>query len=147
MEKDYKEFLDMEQSDIEKKLMDKISEVNEYKREFVSHGEISRISNEIIQYMRDSIVSTIENEYESEYNRDETDLRDVLIEILPNKMNDIIYERTRDMIIKDNSKIDEYDKLQDHIVHLFSGLRFKRIIDEMKKDKKESEEGIYGELG
>lgn len=139
MEKDYKKIIKMEPSDIMKKITNKINEVNEYKRDFVSHGEISRTSNEIIKDMRECVLSNIENEYESEYNRDETYLRDVLIEILPSKIHDIIYERTRDMIIKDKSKIDEYDKLQDHLGSLDRVLRLKMYHDKLKKDKKESE--------
>lgn len=136
---DYKKIIKMEPSDLMKQITDKIHEVNKYKREFISHGEISKTSNQIIKDMRECVVSTIETEYECEYNRSDTYLKDVLIEILPGKIDDIIYERTRDMIIKDKSKIDKYDKLQDHIGSLDRQLSLKMYHDEMKKDKKESE--------
>ena len=120
------------------KVIKHLNKIDRYKKPYLSTNDLGRTSNKMVEEIRETISQRINDEYESDYN-DGSYLRDVLLEVLPNIIQDIIYENIRDLIIKDKTKIDEYDRLQDEMWRLQFEVKKEHLVQKWKKERQEME--------
>ena len=116
------------------KVRNQLKVINEMKKPYVSTSELSRTINKMnmeIQYRVQKVLRE-DIDYEVEYGHEDY-ITEQLVEILPNIITNTSYEFIRDLIIKDKTKVEEYDRLQDEISRLEIDVRMEMIEKEIKK--------------
>jgi len=119
------------------KVITQLKVVNQMKKPNVDTSELSRTINKMnmeIQYRVQKVLRE-DIDYEVEYGHEDY-ITEQLVEILPNIITNTSYEFIRDLIIKDKTKVEEYDRLQDEISRLEIDVRMEMIEKEIKKEWK-----------
>ena len=120
-------------------LRTQLYKVKQMKKPMVDTSELSRTINKMNKEIKFQIQNFLREDICYEYGHEENivshiQITEQIISLLPGVIQNTTYEFIRDLIIRDKTMVDEYDRLQDKIGELEHNVRMEMVKEDVERE-------------